>query len=321
MRKRRAAVLFAGGGGWSQGAEESGEIDVVYALNHWNPAIQTHKLNFPNARHSHSKIETSSPGDCGKIHLLAASPSCRQHSIGHGNRPIEEQDRAHAWDVIRWLDWHRPEFLEVENVKQFVKWAPLDAKGRPDKKTEGVYFELWLQAIRYAGYSPVWEILNAKDFGAPTDRERFVLHARRGRKDPQFPEPTHGPGRLPYRTAAECIDLSNVGRPIGDRIAESTIKRVEHGRGRFGKRPFLVKYFGTGLSASIDEPLSTLTTKHRNGLVIGDTLRVLTVREMAAAQGFPDDYVFWGHVDEIVKQIGNSVPPPLAKACCRALCG
>lgn len=320
MRKLRAADLFCGGGGWSAGAEATGEIEIKFGLNHWKPATETYKANFPNAKVVNSKIETSSPAECGPIDVLACSPSCRQHSRGRSNRPIEEQDRAHAWDVVRWLDFHSPEFLKVENVKQFVEWGPIDSKGRPIKEQKGVFFDLWLKAVTACGYQIEWGILNAMDFGAPTDRERFVLSGRRG-KAPHLPEPTHGPGRVPYRTARECLDLSHIGKPMAGRaISPKTLKRVEHGRERYGDQPFLVKYFGTGISASIDAPLSTLTTKHRHGLVIGDTLRVLTNQEMAKAMGYPEGYVFCGKSADITKQIGNSVPPPMSRACCLSVC-
>ncbi|MBS0202819.1 MAG: DNA cytosine methyltransferase [Planctomycetes bacterium] len=320
MRKRRSADLFAGAGGWSAGARLSGAVDVTFGLNHWLPAVQTFSANFPDAKVVNCKIETCSPSECGPIDELVASPSCRQHSNGRSDRPIEEQDRAHAWDVVRWLDWHRPEFLKVENVPQFVKWGPCDDEGHAIESERGAFFELWLQAIKLSGYAVEWHKLNAMDFGARTDRERFVLMARKGKRGPVFPEPTHGPGRLPYLSVADCLDLGSPGRPMAGRIKPKTLARVEHGRKRFGDGPFLVKYFGTGISASIDEPLSTLTTKHRHGLVIGDTLRVLTNEEMRKAQGFPDGYIFCGRSDEVTKQIGNSVPPPLSRACCLSVC-
>jgi DNA (cytosine-5)-methyltransferase 1 len=90
--------------------------------------------------------------------------------------------------------------------------------------------------------------------------------------------------------------------------------------------PFLVKYYNTGGSQSVDEPLDTITTKPRFGLVrpevqingdryVLDVLfRMLQPHELAGAQGFAPDYQFLGTKEAVVRQIGNAVPPDLAKA-------
>ena len=86
--------------------------------------------------------------------------------------------------------------------------------------------------------------------------------------------------------------------------------------------PFMVAYYGTGTSASVDKPMPTIVTKDRFGLVQAgyyDILfRMFQPKELAAAQGFPDDYIFCGNKTEVVKQIGNAVPVNLARALCRA---
>ncbi len=91
--------------------------------------------------------------------------------------------------------------------------------------------------------------------------------------------------------------------------------------------PFIVKYFGTGTASSINNPLDTITTKDRFGLVeifkktqgLDIRLRMLQPHELAAAQSFPMNYQFAGNKGEIVKQIGNAVPGEIAKALCRVL--
>lgn len=92
--------------------------------------------------------------------------------------------------------------------------------------------------------------------------------------------------------------------------------------------PFLTQYYGTGGPAGVDAPCPVITTKDRFGLVQGRMLRLpdgqlfkldithrmLTMRELADATGFPHDYGFAGTDTDAKKQIGNAVPPPLAKA-------
>lgn len=89
--------------------------------------------------------------------------------------------------------------------------------------------------------------------------------------------------------------------------------------------PFLIKYYGTGSSNSIDKPLDTITTRDRFGLVIPDNThldikyRMLQPHELAAAQSFPPDYKFSGNKTEIIRQIGNAVPVRTATKLCMSL--
>lgn len=99
-------------------------------------------------------------------------------------------------------------------------------------------------------------------------------------------------------------------------------------------RAFLLKYYGTNIGHPLQDPLQTVTTKHRFGLVtvqgeqyeiVDIGMRMLEPRELFAAQGFPADYVI--SIDQNGKPIpkakqvarcGNAVPPPFAEALVRA---
>lgn len=94
--------------------------------------------------------------------------------------------------------------------------------------------------------------------------------------------------------------------------------------------PFFTKYYGTGGASSVSEPLDTITAKDRFGLAMAsliDTMgelgvvdvgfRMLDVDELSAAQGFPADYELFGNKADRVRQIGNSVSPPVARALCQ----
>ena len=99
-------------------------------------------------------------------------------------------------------------------------------------------------------------------------------------------------------------------------------------RGEIGvARAFLVQYQGSSDVQSIDAPIPTLTTKPKFALLVTFTngekvlldilFRMLRVRELARAQSFPDDYQFIGKTEDVVKQIGNAVPPKMSKALCK----
>jgi DNA (cytosine-5)-methyltransferase 1 len=112
----------------------------------------------------------------------------------------------------------------------------------------------------------------------------------------------------------------------GKNVAQSVDKPMptviaSHGVGHL-VQPFLVKYFGTGKTAPIGEPLHTVTTKDRFGLVepvyLDILFRMLEPHELAAAMGFPKDYQFLGTKSDVVKQIGNAVPHHTAEALAEA---
>jgi len=88
--------------------------------------------------------------------------------------------------------------------------------------------------------------------------------------------------------------------------------------------PFLVNYNGNGQAHRVSRPLDTITTKDRFGLVepegrrLDVLFRMLEPGELAAAQGFPKEYTFFGSKADVVKQIGNAVPTHTASALAEA---
>jgi DNA (cytosine-5)-methyltransferase 1 len=116
------------------------------------------------------------------------------------------------------------------------------------------------------------------------------------------------------------------------RSVDRPMNTVTRSMGEGVTEPYLVEYFGTGSTASVDDPLESVTTKPRSALILPQLIaaghevyrleihfRMLQPRELARAQGFPDDYEFTGNREAVVKQIGNAVPPPMAAALCRAV--
>lgn len=101
----------------------------------------------------------------------------------------------------------------------------------------------------------------------------------------------------------------------------TVVSKAEHGL----LQPFLIPYYGNSEAVDINSPLDTVTTKDRFALIEGNTYsldiryRMLQPHELAAAQGFPKDYMFSGNKTETVKQIGNAVPVNTAKALCEAI--
>ncbi len=146
----------------------------------------------------------------------------------------------------------------------------------PDPKQKGRTFNSFVNALRANGYTVEWKELRACDYGAPTIRKRFFLIARCDGMPIVWPEPTHGPGKIPYRTAAEIIDWAIQCPSIFDRkkpLAENTMKRIARGLQKFvfdNPEPFIIQvnHGGDGFRGQdINDPLQTITAKHRYGIV------------------------------------------------------
>ncbi|MFP8891872.1 DNA cytosine methyltransferase (plasmid) [Natrialbaceae archaeon A-CW2] len=241
--------LFCGAGGFSTGVAKACEdlalepgVDVeLHAINHWDPAIETHRRNHPWAHHYNAKIEEVHPPDIitpGEVDLIVAGPSCTHFSTARGGKPVKEQKRSSAWSVLKWVELARPEHLLVENVREFRSWGPVE-DGTPTR--DGSIFERWVGMLEAMGYTVDHRVLCAADYGDPTTRERLFVAASRTKR-PTYPEPTHAetptPDKRQWRPAADIIDWSDTGGSIFTRdlenprvqpLAETTMARIAEG--------------------------------------------------------------------------------------------
>lgn len=148
--------------------------------------------------------------------------------------------------------------------------------GQPIPERKGEYFKRWCGDLRALGYAIEWWNLYAHHYGSATSRKRLYLVARCDGEPIVKPPPTHGPGLLPYRTAAEHIDFTLPCPSIFDRkkpLADATLRRVAAGIVRFvleNPKPFIVEVNHTGPRAphSIDKPLTTVTSARRGHALV-----------------------------------------------------
>lgn len=307
-KKFLVADLLCGAGGSSTGCQRALadlglEMELV-CVNHWGVAIETHKLNHPEARHYCQDIASVRPHQVvpeGYLDLLMASPSCTHHSVARGGKPTSDQQRSDPWHVITWLTELDVERIIIENVWEFTGWGPVDPKTqRPIKERKGEYFRQWIATLEGLGYVVEWRKLNAADFGDATTRQRFVLMGRKqrpGRKAVAigWPMPTHRkreggklelfPGMKPWRPAREIIDWSLKGKSIFERkkpLAPKTLARIHAGAVKFGwPEPFLDALRNHMAAQGVDGPLPTIAA---SGLHIGVATPMQVV--MPAAEPF-----------------------------------
>lgn len=275
---------FAGGGGASEGIEQALGRPVDYAINHDPEAIAMHAANHPRTEHLTTGVWDVNPTKlCAgrQVGLGWFSPDCTFFSKARGGKPFRDRDAARrrrglAWLIPYWMKTVRPRVVMLENVEEFADWGPLLPDGSVCPIRRGITFRRWHRMIENLGYSIDMRELKACDYGAPTTRKRLFVIARCDGQQIVFPEATHGPGRIPYRTAAECIDWSIPCPSIFTRqrpLAEATLRRIARGVMRYvvhNPKPFVVPltHHGEFRGHSIDKPLPTITGAHRGELAL-----------------------------------------------------
>ena len=289
---------FAGGGGASTGIERAIGRAIDVAINHDPEAVAMHLANHPGTKHYCQSILAVDPLDAtggAPVALVWFSPDCKHHSKAKGGKPREKNIRDLAWVVVHWAERllkatadgsGAPQVIMLENVEEFRQWGPLDEDGRPIKERQGEEFDLWCRRLKRLGYKLQYRELRACDYGAPTSRKRLYLIARRDGQPIVWPEPTHGkPGsaevlagkRLPWRTAAECIDWTIPCPSIFSRkrpLKDATMRRIAHGTMRYvvnAAKPFIVDtaYTNTRAARVFDpqDPVRTVTTQPQHSVV------------------------------------------------------
>lgn len=272
--------LFAGGGGASLALELALGRPVDVAVNHDPVAVAVHRLNHPETLHYQASVWEAKPDEVtgGRpVDVLWASPDCTHHSRAKGGKPRKRDRRVLADVVIRWAALVRPRLIFLENVSEFREWGPLNGEGQPCKKLAGIDFRRWVSSLERLGYAVEWRLLDASLYGAPTKRERLFIVARCDGQAIEWPAPTHGPGLLPLRAAAECIDWTIPCPSIFERkrpLAEKTLWRIAQGTRRFvleAAAPFIVKVNHGGMDARVNalsDPLSTVTASRRGHALV-----------------------------------------------------
>lgn len=292
----KAIDLFAGAGGFSTGARLAG-CDVVWAANHWPAAVKWHAANHPGADHVCQDLHQANWESVPAHDLMLASPCCQGHSKARGKasgNPQHDASRSTAWAVVSAAEYHRPEFIVVENVPEFLQWS---------------LYRPWAIAMEALGYSAAPHIIDAADLGTPQHRVRLfiVLSRSTAAIKLNLPKKDHVPASCFIDfSAGKWAAINRPGR------AAATLERVAAGRAAHGER-FLTSYYGNTRSGrSICRPIGTITTRDRWAVIDGAKMRMLNVSECRAAMGFPADYLLPENHREAIHMLGNAVCPPAA---------
>jgi DNA (cytosine-5)-methyltransferase 1 len=332
-----ALDLFCGAGGLSLGLKAAG-FRVLGAVDTWEPALRSYRRNFqePCFQEDVARIDATRLAALGlpdEIDLVAGGPPCQGFSIQRiGPHADDRNDLVMAF--ARVVLASRAKAFMMENVRGLV-----GARGRAT-------LSRFLALMAASGYEADWRVLDAADFGVAQSRKRvFVLGRRRDLSGYlAFPRPLGGPPKtvaqaleglpsppedlsafpgdpLHRRTRLSPlnqrrIELVPPGGGFEDLPSEMRVNCHKAGAERIGHRAVYGRLHP-------DRPAGTITarfdsfTRGRFGHPVDP--RNLTLREGARLQGFPDSHTFLGTQEEVAAQIGNAIPPLLAKAVAEAV--
>ena len=260
MKKLLYIDLFCGAGGTSTGVESAtinGQkcAHVIACVNHDPHAIASHLANHPEAKHYTEDIRTLDLTTLVEhttlkraeypesLLVLWASLECTNFSRAKGGHPRDADSRTLAEHLFRYIDALKPDYIQIENVREFMMWGDLDENGKPVSKDAGRLYLRWVRNVCKRGYGFQHRILNAANYGAYTTRERFFgIFARKGLPI-VFPEPTYSKDAgqtlfdemKPWRPVREVLDLEDCGRSIfrDKPLSEKTLQRIYAGLVKF----------------------------------------------------------------------------------------
>jgi DNA-cytosine methyltransferase len=330
-----ALDLFSGAGGLSLGLKLAG-FKVIGAVDNDPAAVETYRRNLGN-HIIQDDIRSLSPAavadrfgvEPGRLTLLAGGPPCQGFSVKRRGSDADARNEL-LLEFRRFVEFLRPRFFMIENVT-----------GLMSKRGKAHLDEL-ISSVRDIGYTTHLSQIDIVQYGIPQYRVRAFLVGELGQESPKFRFPLPTWREKKFRTVRDAIgDLPSPpedGSPhptVPNHFRESRMSKRNLERIRAipegGGREFLpeslalpchqktptVRHMDTYGRLSFDQPAVTITarfdsfTRGRFGHPLED--RTITLREGARIQTFPDDFVFYGTREQCARQIGNAVPPLIAR--------
>lgn len=296
--------LFCGCGGISEGFREAGFLSI-FGVDIDPGACMTYRSNFPESALWEARIEDITGEAIKKVigektvHVLSGGFPCPGFSIAGLKNPNDPRNYLYK-EVVRLTKEIKPWFVVMENVPRFVR--------------VGNFMHAIINAFNNIGYDLSVQILEAANYGVPQIRPRTILIGNRfGLKNP-YPKPLFNQSE--YKSIESAIDdLKEVPRKpeINHEWTEHSTDMIK----RISEIPPGGSLYPTYLDAWKRQykgvPCMTVKENHGGNHVHYELDRCLSAREMARLQSFPDSFLFQGTMKRVLFQIGNAVPPLLAK--------
>lgn len=348
---RDVISLFSGAMGLDIGLEKSG-LNVLIGQDFDKSCVETMQANgrkvlCGDIREIQPQTILDMTGlEIGEPFLICGGPPCQPFSTAGKRLGINDPRGSLFMEFIRMIDYIRPRFFVMENVKGIMsaplKHVPIQERDDSDPKQKlGTVLDVILSEFEKLGYKTVYGVLDAVNYGVPQFRERFVLIGSRDNEDIFLPIPTHYSRHQNkeslWRTVGDAIrDLEDDDGECAsfseDRIRylkmipeggnwknlSAAVARLamggayESGGGKVG--------FFRRLSYSQPSPTVVTSPVQKATMMCHPTKdRPLSVKEYARLQQFPEDWKIVGTTASKYRQIGNAVPVGLAVAIGKAI--
>lgn len=340
--KFRVLDLFCGAGGFSAGLEQVNNFSTEVGLDFDKYAIETFSKNFPNAISIcgdilDQAIKNQVIDSCRKrkVNMIVGGPPCQGFSLKGKNLGLNDSRNFLFKEYLNIVKVLQPEVFIIENVKNILN-------------SSSHYFrDEILKEIKNLGYIVNYGVVNAKNYGVPQNRERAIFIASKT-KFINFPNPQDksvtvreaisdlaylesGQGQIisEYINLAQSEYQRQLRRQFlqyhkassHSKLAIEKLKMIPPECGKeylpkdlLGKQKFSTTWSRLewdNISPTIDTRFDTPSNGKNSHPFLN---RAITPREAARIQSFNDDFYFYGSKVAVCKQIGNAVPPLLAKA-------
>jgi DNA (cytosine-5)-methyltransferase 1 len=332
--KYRVLDLFCGCGGLSLGFEMAG-FDVVLAIDNWEDALVTYRQNHRHSIALNGDLLTLDPMDVEReyglhdISVIIGGPPCQGFSVA-GKRIIDDDRNKLYKSFVRFVKHFKPKAFVMENVPNILSIGG------------GAIKDSIVKDFSELGYKVVYRVLTASDYGVPQKRRRAIFVGLRD-KTFDYPIPNvkekvtteEALSDLPENSVTDgeaypipaLSDYQKMMRMHTDKLYnhQITIHTPETQRiiamvpdgGNYKNLPeelwSLRKVHIAWTRMDSKKPCFTIDTGHFHHFHYKFN-RVPTVRESARIQSFPDSFIFIGGKGSQLRQVGNAVPPLMAKA-------
>ena len=348
---RSVISLFSGAMGLDLGLKKAG-LNIVLGQDSNLDCVATMKANGCNVYAGDIReidpqnLLEQAKMQIGEPFLICGGPPCQPFSTAGKRLGINDPRGSLFMEFIRMIDYIRPRFFVMENVKGIMsaplKHIPIKDRGADYKRDEfGTVLDVVLSEFKKLGYKTVYGVLDAVNYGSPQFRERFILIGSRDCEEIFLPFPTHfQTHQNPEYRWRTIADVFNDINPSDNEVAILSEERMEYLRqipegGNWRDLPAdQIKgamggaYTSGGGKAgfyrrlSFNQPSPTVVTSpiQKATMMCHPTEdRPLSVRECARIQQFPDDWIFTGTTVAKYRQIGNAVPVGLGEAIGKAI--
>ena len=298
MKKIKVIDLFAGIGGIRKGFEKvlGQKMEVVFSSELDKFAQKSYEDNYNEK--PEGDITKIKEQDIPKHDLILAGFPCQAFSVAGKREGFEDTRGTLFFDVARIAKLHRPKLIFLENVKGFKN------------HDKGNTYKVVKKTLEDMGYIVSSEVLNAKNFGLPQNRERiFIVASLEGEFNFESLKNTKKKSKL-GDILEEEVDSKYT---ISDKLwAGHQRRKKEHKAKGNG--------FGYCMFDSESEYTSTISARYyKDGSEIlikqeNKNPRKLTPKEARKLQGFPDNYKITVSDTQAYKQFGNSVAVPVIEA-------